>query len=1095
MAKWSKSSALKYSNHMLWLWNFFLAKRQFSYVLLGTLVIAGLWALAGIPKENFPPIVIPNGYVITTMPGAAAEDMETLVTARLEDQISGISNIDTVTSVSADGVSSINVQFVASAEINQSIQDLRDAVAKAVPNLPADASTPQVIKINFSDQPILVASIGGDLPETEFSALGKTLQDALQKIPGVSSVDVAGVPKRQVDVVVRKEALQQYGLTLQGVIAAIASSNAALPAGNISFNGVNYNINFKGGITNPSDIETIAVGAKNGSPVYLRDLALISNGLAPATTYSRLSLEGKPSEQAIALTVYKQSGAGIQATANAVRAKLESMSDTTLRGLDVYIPPATDQGTQIGKQLGDLSETGFITVLLVMAVLLMTIGWRESLVAALSIPLSFLIAFLALYLTGNTLNFISLFALILAVGILVDSGIVVTEAIHARTRLFSNPVDAARAALHDYAWPLIAGTMATVAVFAPLFFIRGIVGKFIAGIPYTLIFVLIASIFVALGLVPLIALMLTGGKRNALEEKQEAYTERITEWYRHHLRAFLENARAQTVFLRALTIGFVVAIALPITGLVSSVFFPQDDQDFVYINIEKPQGTMLGETDLAAREVEEILYTVPGLESFQTTVGQSSALAGGGMGGGQSTKSHLANITVNLPKGHARTSTEMVDELQHALASVRDARVQVLQAANGPSSGAPVQIRFNGDNLNDLSLAADRGAQLLALIPHATNVTSSTRNNGIEFALGIDRAKAAAFGVNTQTVAMLLRSAVNGQKATTVTQPGENIDVIVKLNLNAAFTTPSDTNAVTVDALKNLSVPGTHGPVLLGSVLSTSLAASSASISHRDKVREQTVSAYTDGEATAQEITTEFKKRVDELQLPEGVTVSFGGETEDINQSFSDMFVALIAGLVLMFMILIISFDSVRYTLYLLAIVPLSLIGVLGGLALTGQPLSFSSLLGVIALGGVIINHAIILMDSMIHRLHAHPDEAIIDTVVESAAVRLRPIVLTTIATVIGMVPLSYTDAMWGPLAFAIMFGLTFAMVLTLVFVPTLFYRSHLPKGPRKSLRERVHMVRNFARRTIEIVRKIWGIGATMSRGSIARVARRVRAR
>jgi HAE1 family hydrophobic/amphiphilic exporter-1 len=232
--------------------------------------------------------------------------------------------------------------------------------------------------------------------------------------------------------------------------------------------------------------------------------------------------------------------------------------------------------------------------------------------------------------------------------------------------------------------------------------------------------------------------------------------------------------------------------------------------------------------------------------------------------------------------------------------------------------------------------------------------------------------------------------------------------------------------------------------VLLGSILSSSLGASNASITHRNKVREESVSAYTDGETTPAALTAAFEARVAELDLPAGVTVHYGGETEDINQSFTDMFAALIAGLVLMFMILVIAFDSVRYTLYLLAIVPLSLIGVIGGLALTGQPISFSSLLGVIALGGVIINHAIILMDSMIHRMHAEPDRAVIDVVVDAAATRLRPIVLTTIATVVGMVPLSFTNAMWGPLAFAIMFGLTFAMLLTLVFVPIRFYRAQM---------------------------------------------------
>jgi multidrug efflux pump subunit AcrB len=1038
---------------MLWLWNFFLEKRQFSYVLIVTLVLAGTYALLGIPKENNPQIIIPDGVVVAALPGASASDMETLVTNKLEDQISGISNIDTMTSSSGDGISQIIVQFDASADIDQSIQDLRDAVAKAIPDLPSDATTPVVSKINLSDQPILVVSISGDLPATEFSALGQSVSDDLKGVAGVSKVAIAGVPPREVDVVVSKEKLQQYGLRLTDIVGAIGASNAALPAGNISMQGVNYDVNFKGGITDPEEIETIAVGAKNGSPIYLRDIALISNGLAAPSTYSRLSLGGKPSDQAITLTIYKQSSASIQGVADAVRAKLADLEASKLLHMNVFVAPSTDAGKQVGKQLGELATTGVVTVLLVIGTLLLTIGWRESLVAALSIPMSFLIAFLGLYLTGNTLNFISLFALILAVGILVDSGIVVTEAIHARMRIHGDPVRAAHAALADYAWPLIAGTMATVAVFAPLFFLSGIIGKYIAGIPYTLVFVLIASIFVALGQVPLIAILLTKAhEKSRLELLQEEYTDRVTAWYRAKLRALLLNQRLQKRFIWGLTAAFIVALILPFSGVLSVLFLPQDNQDFVLVSIEKPRGTTLAQTDLAAREVEELLYQDPNIASFQTTVGEGSALQNGSGASG----SNIANITVNLPEGHALTSTEMVNELSARLAPITDANVQVLQSSNGPPGGAPIQVRFTGENLDDLVVAADAGKQLLASMPHVKDITSSTKNNGTEFDLAIDRAKAAAYGVTTAQVAQTLRAAINGVKATSITEPDQNIEVHVKLNLNAAYTDPSNTADTTLDSIKNLTIQGTSGPVLLGSILTDSIGPSNASIAHKDKLRVETVSAYTDDKITAADAVSAFQSRIGELRLPSGVTVAYGGEQQDIDQSFAQMFIALIAGLVLMFMILIVSFNSFRFTGQLLLIVPLSLIGVLGGLALTGQPISFSSLLGVIALGGIIINHAIILMDSMLHHLKAEPGKPLIDTVVDSAATRLRPIVLTTIATVIGMVPLSLSNPTWGPLAFSIMFGLTFAIILTLALVPVLFYRAPHPELGLPKISKRV---------------------------------------
>ncbi len=1026
---------------MLWFWNFFLKKRQFSYVLIAALVIAGTFSLIQIPKEVEPPVNIAEGIVVTALPSASASNIETLVTNKLEDQISGISNIDKMNSVSSIGVSRIMVQFTANANIDQSIQNLRDAVAKAVPNLPADATTPSVTKVSFSNMPILIVSVSANVPPLMLSSMWQTVSDALKRISGVSEVNVAGVPDRQVTVVVNKKKLLAYGLQISSVTNAIRVSNAPLPVGSISMNGVSYGVNFKGAISNTDTIKNVVIADKNGSLVYVRDVAQVFNGLAPATTYSRLSLKGKPAQNAITFSVYKQSSASIGGVADAVRHELDTLKKTTLAGYSVYISPSTDMGVQVNKQLGELAKTGVETVVLVLLVLLLTIGWREAFVAALSIPLSFLIAFIGLYFTGNSLNFISLFALILAVGILVDSGIVVTEAIHTRMRGNDRALEAAHKALFDYAWPLIAGTMATIAVFLPLFFISGIIGKFIAGIPYTLIFILLASIFVALGMVPLIAILFSKKHKNRFEELQEKYTDRLTQWYKRLLRTLLEHRHTQKIFLFSLGGLFLFSVSLPFLGLIQTVFLPQSNQDFVYISISKQQGTTLAVTNKAVRQVETVLYKDPDIYSFQTTVGQSSALAGKGIDMASSGSS-IGNITVNLPLGHTKTSTQIVNELQKKLSSITDATVQVLQVTGGPPSGAPVQIEFKGNNLNELITAANKGEQLLATIPHVTNLTSSTQNNGTEFDLTINRAKAAALGINTLMVAQMLRSTINGTKAISITKPNQTIDVRVKMNINSSYTNPSNTNQTTIASIKNLTIMGSHGPILLGSILSDSLGQSNSSIMHKDKIRTETVSAYPDAHTTTSTIVSTFQKRVGSLSLPQGVSVSYGGDTKNINQSFSQMFVALIAGLVLMFMILIVAFNSFRYTFYLIMIVPLSLIGVLDGLALTGQPVSFSALLGIIALGGIIINHAIILMDSMIRRLHSSPDSPLIDVVIDSAATRLRPIALTTITTVIGMIPLSLTNAMWGPLAFSIMFGLSFAIVLTLVFVPVLFYRA-----------------------------------------------------
>lgn len=1025
------------------LWIFFLKKRAFTYLLMVVLVLTGLVSLIAIPKESSPEVIIPVGIVSTTLRGASAEDTEKLITDKLEDEIMNVENIDKVTSTSAEGVSVITAQFNASADIEKSIQDLKDAVDRAKGELPTDATDPMVLKINFADQPILMVSISQDLSPAGLTALGEELESDLKKVDGVSKVDISGTRKREIQVVVRKDELAKYELSLNQVIAAIQSANASFPIGSITVADVDYPIKFAGSIEDAVEVPAITIQSASGVPVYLRDIAFIADGLQAPRTYSRISVDGAPSENALTLNVYKKSGGDVTKIAEAVNKRIEELKETKLAGAQVVV--TYDTGELVKKDLKELTRVGLETVFLVMLMLFLTIGWRESLVAGLSIPLSFVIAFTGLYLSGNTINFMSLFSLILAIGILVDSGIVVAEAIHTRIKKYGTAEGAAIASIKEYAWPLIAGTMTTVAVFAPLFFLSGIVGKFISSIPFTIIFVLIASIVVALGFVPLLAILLTKEHKNRFEDLQEEWSEKAQAWYKGFLGGILDSARYQKRFFILLALGFVIAISLPITGLLKVSFFPQEDQDFVLVAIERVQGTPLAQTDRSVREVEEVLYESPYVESFVTTVGASSALTGNGSSSG----SKLANITVMLPEKREVSSTDIVELLRKELSHITSADVKVDQANNGPPTGAPVVIKFLGENLNELTDAANKAETLLQSIKGTQDVTTSLRDDGTQFEITIDRAKAAQAGLSASSVAQLLRTAVSGVTATTIKKSGEDVDIIVKTDLNAEFINPEDTIKTTLDSIKGLPVATPSGTILLGSLIETKISESRAVISHEDQKRVAMVTSNLAPGGNALEIVSEFKKSEKDLALPESVEVKYGGDNEEIQRTFTEMGLALLAGMALMLAILVLEFNSFRYAFYLLFTIPLSLIGVFGGLALTGQALSFSSMLGLIALAGVIINHAIILLDSILHKLDhekeeleaGHSSRSLRDVIVDASAIRLRPIFLTTVTTVIGMIPLAGVSALWGPLAFAIMFGLAFAMILTLVLIPVFFYR------------------------------------------------------
>ncbi len=1001
-----------------------------------SLTVSGLFSIFTIPKESSPEIIVPIGVVSTTLRGASAEDTEKLITDKIEDEVANLENIDKVTSSSREGISVVTAQFLASADIDKAIQDLKDAVDRAKVSLPKEADEPNVIKINFADQPTLIISLSLDLPPSELADLADDVSDEIKKVAGISKVNISGTRPDEVQVILKKEMLARYNLRVDQVISAIATANASLPVGNITVADINYPVQFVGTIDEPSLIENLEVGLQNGSPIYLRDVAYVSNGIAPAQSFSRISVDGKPSQQAITLYVYKKTGGDITKIAEATKEKVEELKGELLRGAEVVV--SFDAGKEVEKSLSELGRAGLETFLLVMLVLFLSIGWREAIVAALSIPLSFVIAFIGLDFSGNTINFMSLFSLILSIGILVDSGIVVTEAIHTRTKTYGSAEKAAVASIHEYAWPLIAGTMATVVFFVPLFFLSGILGKFLASIPYTIIFVLVASIVVALGMVPLIATLLTKKHKNRLEEFQDRTSEKAKDWYRGFLSKLFDNRKTQNWFLVLMGVGFFASLFLPTLGLVKVQFFPQDDFDFIYVQIEKPQGTPLAVTDRSVREVEELLYTHPYVTSFVTAVGESSVFTESG----PSNAGKLANITVNLRKERDRTSTQIMEDLRIEATKITSAQIRVEQPSNGPPGGAPVNIKFLGNDLKEVAQAVNKAEQILKEIPGTRDIETSLRDDGTQFELEIDREKTALVGLSATQIAQTLRAAISGTIATTIKKDQKDIDVIVKLNLNNNFVHPEDTTKTTIDAIEQIPISTPNGIVLMGTLLRGSIAESRSAILHEDRKRYGAVSAQLREGANALAITETFKKRLPELGLSENITVDFGGESEDINKSFTEMILALVAGIVLTLIILLLEFNSFRFSFYLILIIPLSLIGVLGGLAISRQTLSITSMLGVIALAGVIINHAIILLDSIIHRLRDSKEhETLKEIIVEASAVRLRPIFLTTVTTVIGMIPLSMVSALWGPLAFAIMFGLSFAMILTLVLIPVLFYR------------------------------------------------------
>lgn len=1075
------------------IWSFFTRKKNFTYLVLTALIVTGVFSVLSIQKESNPEVQVPIGIVSTSLPGASATDIETLITNKVEKALAGsLSDVKKVTSVSSNGVSSVTVEFDADADIDKSIQDLKDEIDTIVPELPEEATDPFVGQIDFSQEPVVTFAVSGNIAPTEFTRLGRALEDDLEAVAGVSSVNISGFQQREVQVVVNSESLRAYNLSLTDVTNAIRQSNATLPVGSIEFDGVAYNLQFEADIDDPSEVAAIPVTTVGGQPIYVRDVASVSDGLTETTSLSRVSLNGNPSKQALSFNVQKQAGGNVTDITGAINERLAELQKPgeLLDGMEVLI--IFDTGELLLQDLSTLTNSGLVSVVLVMLILFLTIGWRESLVAGLSIPLSFMIAFAGLLVSGNTLNFVSLFALILSVGILVDSAIVVVEGIHSNMK--SDPTgdkkQAALKTIRDFHTPITAGTMTTVAVFFPLFFISGIVGEFIKSIPFTAISVLFASLVVALGFIPMIAsLVLRRRNMSKMEDRQEEFTHRVHSWYREKLLLILGHRRRENMFI-ALIIGlFFATPVLPIKGVFAAIifcaivggafyyflmrdirwrylipgtllsiagagfiisflpafltlqveFFPTGDEDYLIVEMELPQGTVLDASELEARKIEEILYTEPDIQSFVMTVGASSAYSGTGGGSG----AKFANAFIELKEDREHTSLELGDILAEKLSVIKSSEVRVTQLAGGPPVGTPVVITFKGDDLDEIEQLAVDAARILRSIEGTNAVTTSTKDDNTEFVLSIDKAKAAAVGLNPQLIALTLRTAIEGSEATTINTPEQDIDVIVVQNLNPGYRDPHDTNEVTIDVVKNIEIQTQNGSVLLGSVLETNVQKGSTAIRHEDERRVASASSELADGGNVAEIIAEFSTRAEsELTIPDGVEMILGGENQETDQSFAEMGYAIIAGLILMFAIIVLMFNSFRHALYVIAPAFFSFIGIALGLTISGNALSFPSLMGLIALVGIVVNNSIILIDVMNGLRVQHPNWDTEAVVLDGATSRLRPILLTTLTTVIGIAPLLFASSLWAPLALSIIFGLSFSVFITLLFIPVIYLRN-----------------------------------------------------
>ncbi|MDP3975667.1 MAG: efflux RND transporter permease subunit [bacterium] len=1027
------------------IWEFFLRHYRFNALLIGALVMGGIISIFSLPKESAPEVVIPIGVVTTVYPGASALDVEELVTDELEEEIGKLDDLDKYSSTSSEGLSSIVVEFEADSDIDDRIRALKDAVDAALPDLPTEVDDrPVVRQISVTDEPVFVFSVSGDKSALDFKRLADDVQELLEDLPEVSEVKVVGVREREVQVTVDQSRLELYGLDLRQLVKAIQDHNAQVPVGAIEQQQSQHTIRFEGGLQDPNQVSSIPVVLRGTVPVLIRDLAQVRDDFEAERNISRLSVDDSPAQRAVTFEVFKKDGADLLSLVNRLEVQLDVLKKGLLEDTSVFV--SLNLGDEIRKDLGNLLWSGAQTVMIVILLLYFFLGAREALVAGISIPLTFLMTFIGLSLLGFTLNFLTLFSLILSLGILVDATIVMTEGMHAHLSSGKSSFEAARETIREFQWPVIAGILTTVAAFVPMLFASGITGQYIRTIPVTVSLVLMSSLFVALGIIPVLgsrfmkALSADVTSQSDNKASQSRFMVVISRWYAPRIEAFLQNRRQQRWFTWFLILLFFCSLALPATGLLKAVLFPVVDADRFFITVEMPIGTVLERTDKVVKSVEDLLYGDQHIRSFVSNVGSSSGQSASG-GGGTSAE-HLGRFTVNLIDEDDRdaTSQQIVQEYRQRFAAISDARVTITQPNAGPPQGAPVEITFFGDDIRELERLTYAAEGLLKSVGGVTDIDSTSKDTPFEYRFDINRQKALQMGLTPIEIAQTLRTALFGAVATKLRLEGEEVDVLVQLDLNSDSDDPLRTRETTIDVLESLPLTTAEGKtVLLGSLVETVLQSSFYQVQHQDGDRIARVTAELMPGAITQEVVGTFSDRASELELQDGYRIQYGGEAEEVQDSFSDMYQALYIGIMLILGILVLQFNSFRQPFFIMTSLPFALIGVFFGLTVTGQPLSFPAFIGVVALVGIVVNDAIILIDQANHNRRL--GMSVCNAVYNGAISRLQPVLLTTITTVFGILPLTLSDPVWGPLGFSIIFGLSFATVLTLVMVPMLYLR------------------------------------------------------
>lgn len=982
------------------------------------LILFGIVSFTKMSIDLMPKMDLPIMAVMTSYDGAGPEEVEERVTKPIESSMAGISGMNTISSMSSAGSSVVMVMFEYGTNLDTATNDIRDALEMAKMMIPEEAQDISILKLDINSLPIMTIGVSGDRSLEDVNKIVEdTIAPRLERIEGVASVSVSGGQEQQVIITADPYKLNAYGLTAGSISQIVMGENANHPGGYITQGSQEILVRTLGQYESIEELANTQISLATGGNVRLGDVVDISMGLSEAD--SIVTLNG---EKVISLQIQKESDGNTVDVDTDVRKALAQLNEELYDDIEMTI--AYSSADMINYSVDNVITNLWQAVVIAMLVVFIFLGnFRSTIIIGVSIPLSIISTFVLLYFGNYTLNLVTLAALALSVGMVVDNSTVVLENIYRHRSMGKNKYQAAVEGTQEVVSAVTASTLTTVAVYLPFVFVGGMTEQIVIPFALTICFALIASLVVSITVVPMMSSKLLVLHQYNEEHKPKGVAKfqvwfdgkfnRFIEWYQGVLVAAL-NHKKRTILIVSVAL-IASCMLVPFLG---AELFPSQDSGQISVSVTLPSNTVMSETQQVAEYVEDIITRTPEVDLVLNSVSGSSA--------------SLTVVLVPLDE-RDRSSAEVAHALQQQVNNIPGATVTVNATDMiSMSSGGAISIQIQGNNADDLEQLASSIEAVMRSVDGVVNIDNSVTDTDEELNIIIDRDKAAYYNISASNVYQTVSLALNSSTISKYRGGEEELDIVLKY---------PDEMTQSLDDLRNLMIPSNSGgQVPLSEVASVEHGFGQKTINRQNQSRIETVTCDVYGR-DLNSVNQEIMALVNQLPVPAGCTISTGGDVESMMEVFNDLFLAIAMALLLVYMVMACQFESLWQPLLIMASVPVMLIGVFVGLFLTGQHINMMSLLGILMLEGIVVNNAIVLVD-YIQQLRAK-GLCKREAVIEAGKTRMRPILVTTLTTVLAMIPMLVSQAegaeMFRPMAATVIFGLTCSTIISLLIIPVLY--------------------------------------------------------